>query len=998
MDGRGYLWVVRLLVVWLGVLLVEGLAGPVGVVSAVSRLESVQISGFSDIGEAGNHQEAVEALEAEGLFDGTECGPGLFCPNEPVKRWVMAVWLVRIIDGGDPTLGVGSRFIDVEESQWWDEHVERLAALGVTVGCAVNPARYCPDEAVTRGQMASLLKRGFGLESAPSAGFVDVGGTSHEASIDALFAAGVTVGCEVSPLQYCPQRPVSRGEMATFLFRASGLGAPNKASTAGRISFARDSYSEIMVIEAEGGNARSLTEQVSSSDPGWSPDGTQIVFTSQSYSHFYSAIFTANSDGSGLRQLTQQHVDYSPVWSPDGTRIAFVSGLRIFVMDADGENLQQITEGSNTSLVWSPDGTRIAFVGQQNDSFYDNEVFVVDADGQNQQQLTNLDSRSVKDLQWSPDGTRIVFTQYSSGSGEIYVVDAYSRDLTQLTRHNADDNRPVWSPDGTRIAFQSDRSTDLSTYDMVFLVDVDGANLRQLTHSSDLQKSDNKVSQRLPVWSPDGGRIAFQSNRDGDLDIFVVEVETGTLTQLTHNDYRDYKPVWSPGGDRIAFQSIPGGEQGHVEIFVVDADTGNLSQLTNNQYNDSDPIWSPDGAQIAFTRSYPSQIFIVGADGSNLVQLTDNDSRPVNINNFGHTKPFWSPDGSRIAYTKPSESSVQIFVVDPDDPSPRQLTPDIYGIQDLWWSPVGDHLAFWQYSQDFRNGEIFVIDMASATVKQLTTDNYGHRYAAWSPDGGRIAYIGKVNDREQIITVSPDGGNPQQLTQEGGYAPMWSPDGDRIGFRFQRDSGIFVMNADGSAPKKVSGAIPYTKKPAWSPDGRRIAFLGDASVRAWPEHDVFVVNADGTNLRQLTNNNPDTFGPWCRPTNTRLDPYPGLGLSCDTPGNDWGGDPVWSPDSTRIAYTLPVNGTIEVFVIEADGSNLVQITSNSGQDYPKGFVPRWREPIPLPMWSPDGTRIAFVSDRDGDYEVFVVNADGTNLLQLTNNHYNNRNPAWSPTG
>ena len=72
--------------------------------------------------------------------------------------------------------------------------------------------------------------------------------------------------------------------------------------------------------------------------------------------------------------------------------------------------------------------------------------------------------------------------------------------------------------------------------------------MQQLTHSSDLQKRGNRpyFDQRLPTWSPDGSRIAFQDDRDGDLDIFVVDVETGTLTQLTHNDYVDYGPVWSP--------------------------------------------------------------------------------------------------------------------------------------------------------------------------------------------------------------------------------------------------------------------------------------------------------------------------------------------------------------------------------------------------------------------------------------------------------------------
>ena len=116
-----------------------GLTGPSGVASAVSGPESLQSSGYSDIGEAGSHQGAVEILRTEGLFDGTECEPGWFCPNEPVQRWVMAVWLVRILDGGDPILEAGSRFSDVDQNQWWDKHVARLAALDITRGVCHKP-------------------------------------------------------------------------------------------------------------------------------------------------------------------------------------------------------------------------------------------------------------------------------------------------------------------------------------------------------------------------------------------------------------------------------------------------------------------------------------------------------------------------------------------------------------------------------------------------------------------------------------------------------------------------------------------------------------------------------------------------------------------------------------------------------------------------------------------------------------------------------------------
>ncbi len=179
----------------------------------------VAAGGFSDMPEGGVHSEAVDSLAAMGVFEGTECAPGEFCPTDAVERWVMAVWLVRILDGADPAAVGSSRFADVDASEWWAPYVERLADLGVTAGCATGPARFCPGETVTRAQMASFLVRAFGLPGGRSGRFTDTGGV-HEPDIDALAAAGVTAGCATSPRRYCPDRDTSRAEMATFLTRA----------------------------------------------------------------------------------------------------------------------------------------------------------------------------------------------------------------------------------------------------------------------------------------------------------------------------------------------------------------------------------------------------------------------------------------------------------------------------------------------------------------------------------------------------------------------------------------------------------------------------------------------------------------------------------------------------------------------------------------------------------------------------------------------------------
>ena len=178
--------------------------------------------GFSDV-PAGVHKPAIDALNALGVFEGTECAEGLFCPGDEMKRWTTAVWLVRVLDDAEPAAESVSSFADVESDDWWLAHVQRLAELEVTKGCKTEPLRFCPDQSVTRAQMATFLVRAFDLESADPAGFADTAGNTHETNIDAVAAAGLTTGCETDPLRYCPDRPVTRAQTATLLASALGL-------------------------------------------------------------------------------------------------------------------------------------------------------------------------------------------------------------------------------------------------------------------------------------------------------------------------------------------------------------------------------------------------------------------------------------------------------------------------------------------------------------------------------------------------------------------------------------------------------------------------------------------------------------------------------------------------------------------------------------------------------------------------------------------------------
>ena len=217
---------------WAGVLLacVSVLAGSVVSVASAESAPTVVAAALDTSGQpvdvegAGVHADAVRELHGLGVLAGTECASGGFCWGDPVTREIAAVWIVRVLDGGDDEVdSVGSRFSDVDPGGEWAAHIERLAELGVTLGCAAEPARFCPDHTVTRSQVGSFLARAFELGSAEPAGFGDTAGSVHEANIDALYAAGITTGCSTDPLLFCPRDPTTRAQMASFLNRARTL-------------------------------------------------------------------------------------------------------------------------------------------------------------------------------------------------------------------------------------------------------------------------------------------------------------------------------------------------------------------------------------------------------------------------------------------------------------------------------------------------------------------------------------------------------------------------------------------------------------------------------------------------------------------------------------------------------------------------------------------------------------------------------------------------------
>jgi len=276
-----------------------------------------------------------------------------------------------------------------------------------------------------------------------------------------------------------------------------------------------------------------------------------------------------------------------------------------------------------------------------------------------------------------------------------------------------------------------------------------------------------------------------------------------------------------------------------------------------------------------------------------------------------------------------------------------------------------------------------------------------------------ILYVAERGENLVICQMNPDGSDQTDLTDTAGVAmwPVWSPDGTKIAYmsRTGENLDISVVDADGSDEQRLTSHSAWDMFPAWSPNGNSIVFQSNRDG----DNEIYAMNADGTGQTNLTHYSKFDGWPSWSPDGTKILYYSmrsmtlhveevmpkltGDNLEVMVMDAD-GTDPVnlsrsiatdqlpcWAPDGTKIAFQSDRAGVGEIFVMNSDGSSQTNITNNPATD-------GW------PCWSPDGTKIAFVSSRDGDMEIYVMNADGSGLTKLTDNTAWDGGPTWSPTG
>lgn len=630
---------------------------------------------------------------------------------------------------------------------------------------------------------------------------------------------------------------------------------------------------------------------------------------------------------------------------------------------------------------------------------------------------------------------------------DIVAIDPSTGARIDLSPGPDAESHSVWSPDGTRVAFLRTSASDdgqITLHKGLFVMNADGSGAQEVYQCA----SADQCEVQDFAWSPDDRHLAWTIERrhqEGGAVLQILNLTTGEIAVACALDSCGQSLVqlaWSPDGSRLAFTDaavLPGmGGPPASSIWLVDPDGADLTRLTKgracyfeqgptNCFADTWPAWSPDGRTLVFLH------YDIGGRGSigvtTLIRTAPDGSDRREISLCGDTTecqpsaPVWSPDGTSILFVSGYDESARINLLDPTSGAVTDVTavgaPDCVRPVGASWSPDGNLVAF--IGGPSRLANLCTVPREGGSARVLIAGFRGYYLSSglgftWLPEGavdmssatssnspssepgvgelppGTIVFTSSngSNDEEdglEIWSMSSDGSDPTQLTSNDvtDMSPALSPDGTRVAFG--RSGRVWVMDIDGSNAQPLSTGMD-ARSPVWSPDGTQIAFSSSGGHLG--ADGIYVMEADGSGVHLVAPG--DTFGHSWRPDGNAitysLNTSDGrLHLqTVELPSNDvhpffvpdlpgYQDFPVWSPDGSTLAFAWSTAGGSGLYLANADGSNLRRVVGApfTAGDSGLGIT-----------WAPDGTWLAFegLDDRYGP-QIYAIRADGTGLRRLT---------------
>ncbi len=372
---------------------------------------------------------------------------------------------------------------------------------------------------------------------------------------------------------------------------------------------ARTTRAKIFLQPTDGGRAVNITDSLPGIQiaPDWSPDGRRLVFVS--FDSGGASIVTMPPTGGDVRRLYRVPLDggipRAPKWSPDGTNLAFEQGDSVMLMAADGSRLTVLALVSAVhSLAWSPDGRQLAGVRDNPEFVYGgasfgnlaaSTVFVMPAAGGTPVMVSDSTTLNISPV-WLPDGSALLYVSSGGGGRDIYRQEigrgGRAEGAPQRVTTGLDAHTIALSRDGKQLAY-SKYSRDLNVW-MVRLPASGSVNARSAVPIT----RGNQASEVMRL-SPDGKWLAYDSDLNGNADIFIVPSEGGTPRQLTDDPSDDLAADWSPDGAIVAFHSF---RTGNRDVFTIGADGSGLARVTTDTLSDWYAVWGPDDNTLAFSR------------------------------------------------------------------------------------------------------------------------------------------------------------------------------------------------------------------------------------------------------------------------------------------------------------------------------------------------------------------------------------------------------------